>query len=278
MKKLSIVIFVFIPINLLLAQPNCNYFKYTGQMERYKACLAAEKISEHYQFSKEFQSILDSAITIDPTWAYPYRAKSTAYLKSGDFVTWKKLIDKAVQYDTLANLYYRGRCRFNFFRDYKGAIKDFKALKRYINNQNENEQLLVHDDTHVDTFLALCFHSLGETEKAIKIMRSRLADPSYSSGLFDHLHLGTMYLEQGEYTKAIEQFKRQESINDLAENRFYIAIAYKFMQDQKSYLSNLKTAKRFLQQGKRIHDNYVENIDKIYLTAILEEEKMAYKK
>ncbi|NDV14920.1 hypothetical protein GO009_02690 [Muricauda sp. TY007] len=242
-------------------------------MERYKACLAAEKISEHYQFTREFQSILDSAITIDPTWDYPYRAKSTAYLKSGDFITWKKLIDKAVAYDTLANLYYRGRCRFNFFRDYKGAIADFKMLKQVIYNQNKVKELLIHDDTHVDTFLALCYRSLGETEKAIEIMTSRMATPSYSSGLFDHLHLGCMYLEQEEYIEAIEQFKKQEAINDLAENRFYIAIAYKNVLDQENYLINLKTAKEYLQQGKRVHDYYVENIDKIYWANILEEEK-----
>ncbi|MHA7862977.1 tetratricopeptide repeat protein [Flagellimonas marinaquae] len=275
MKKLFPVYIMFMTLTSVFGQPNCNYYKYTGQLERYEACLAAEKIAGHYQFSKEFQSILDSAITLDPTWDYPYREKSTAYLKSGDFVTWKKLIDKAVKYDTLNNLYYRGRCRLNFFRDYKGAMEDFKLLELFIHSNNKNEQLLVHDGTHVDIYVALCLRHLGQLDAAINLIRGQIDKNNINPGLADHLYLGAMYLENGEYAKAIEEFKKQEQIDDLAENRFYTAKAYKALKAHNEYLSYLKTSKNYLEQGRRIHDYYVEDFYKIYAADILEEEQQA---
>lgn len=275
MKKFILLYLCFLPASMVWGQPNCNYYKYTGQMERYQACLAAEKIAGHYQFSKEFQSILDSAITLDPTWDYPYREKSTAYLKSGDFVTWKKLIDKAVEYDTLNNLFYRGRCRLNFFRDYKGAMEDFKLLERFIHSNNKDEQLLVHDDTHADIYVALCLRHLGQLDAAINLIQERIKKNKINPGLVDHLYLGAMFLEKGEYEKAIEQFKKQEQIDDLAENRFYTAKAYKALDAHDEYLSYLKTSRNYMDQGQRMHDYYVEDFYKIYAADILEEEQQA---
>src|SRR5690554_7574083 len=87
MKRiLPLITTFYLSINVSFGQPNCNWYKYNGEMKKYEACLAAEKSAGHYQFSKEFQLALDNAIEIDSTWAYAYRAKSTAYLKSGDFI------------------------------------------------------------------------------------------------------------------------------------------------------------------------------------------------
>ena len=78
----------------------CYNFDFLKKEEKYKdftfACIEAEKTEKLYQFQREFQETLDNSIKICPNFAYAYREKSTAYLKSGDFLTWKKLIDKAV--------------------------------------------------------------------------------------------------------------------------------------------------------------------------------------
>ncbi|WP_321538873.1 tetratricopeptide repeat protein [Flavobacterium piscinae] len=87
-------------------------------------------IKGQYQFSKEYQSILNESLKIDSTFDYAYWAKSIAYLKSGDFITWKKLIDKAVDLNPVEYLGYRGWCRYQFFRDYEGAINDIEALEK----------------------------------------------------------------------------------------------------------------------------------------------------
>ena len=102
---------------------------------QYKACKLVENIDDkYYQFSREFQEIYDKAIEICPYFAYGYREKSVAYLKSGDFITWKELMDKAVKYDEKGNLGYRGWCKYQFFKDYYGAIEDFETLEKLVND------------------------------------------------------------------------------------------------------------------------------------------------
>jgi tetratricopeptide (TPR) repeat protein len=269
--KGTIIILVILSFAISVdGQPNCNWFKYQGEMKRYEACIATEKRAGHYQFSKEYQMALDEAISIDSTWAYPYRAKSTAYLKSGDFITWKKLMDIAVKLDPIDNLDYRGWCRFQFFRDYQGAIDDILLLKNLSNNQIAYS---VNGDYDLDIALSLCYKSIGQPEKAIQIIVEKFSDTTYSVGLYDHLHLGALYLEAGEYKKAIELLTLQELKNDLAENRLYIAIAYRLINDKDNYLINLNIAKSYYQAGKKMFDVYIEQIDKIYLADILEEEK-----
>jgi len=102
---LSIIVYSF---SNVYAQPNCEAYLYYKDTLKYKACKKTEQIEGLYQFSKEYQQILDEAIAIDPTFAYAYNRKSVAYLKSGDFITWKALTDKAVQYDPLEYLGHRG--------------------------------------------------------------------------------------------------------------------------------------------------------------------------
>ena len=88
MKKPS-TLFLFLFLFLTCTyytQKNCNIYKHNGNIIRYNACLKCEEANIYYQFSKEFQEICDEAISIDSNYAYPYVAKSVAYLKSGDFV------------------------------------------------------------------------------------------------------------------------------------------------------------------------------------------------
>ena len=54
------------------------------------------EIKPQYQFSEEYQIILDELIENDPTFQYAYWVKSIVCLKSGNFMTWKKLIDRTV--------------------------------------------------------------------------------------------------------------------------------------------------------------------------------------
>ena len=98
MKNFNLLVFLFI-VSSVSAQPNCETYKYYGETLKYEACKKAMEIKGKYQFSKEYQEVLDESLKIDPTFDYAYWAKSIAYLKSGDFITWKKLIDKAVVYN-----------------------------------------------------------------------------------------------------------------------------------------------------------------------------------
>ena len=250
------------------AQPNCNAYLYQGDTLKYEACIVAEKRAGHYQFSRAYQEFLDEALAIDSTFAYAYKVKSTAYLKSGDFLTWKKLIDKAVEYDPEGELFYRGWCRYQFFRDYQGAIADIELLDSLVDYDIGFGQ---NGDYHLEITRGLCYKAIGQPEKAIAIIENKLNDSSYFASPYDYLHLGVLYLEQGEYDKAIEALKRQEAENDLAENRYYIALAYRQKGQLDLSRANLETAKNLYIDLSRMFDPYTEHMDKIYLEDIEKE-------
>jgi tetratricopeptide (TPR) repeat protein len=252
----------------LFAQPNCEAYKYQGDELKYRACKVAEKRAGHYQFSRAYQEALDEALAIDSTFAYAYRVKSTAYLKSGDFITWKKLIDQAVKYDPEGELFYRASCRYQFFRDYRGAIADVDLLDSLVDYDIGYSQ---NGDYHLNIIKALSYKGLGMPDKALEIFTRHIGDSTYFAGIYDYLHLGVLYIEMGDYEKAVEAFKRQELENDIAENRYYIALTYKALDQRVEYLANLNLAKEKYEARERMFDPYVEKMDEIFLSDILNE-------
>jgi len=273
--KLFLLIIFLLTFLKIYAQPNCEAFKHYGDELKYKACKAAEKRNGHYQFSRKYQEALDDALAIDSTFAFAYRAKSTAYLKSGDFITWKKLIDKAVKYDPKEELFYRASCRYQFFRDYTGAIEDIERLDSLINYDIGYSQ---NGDYHLHIIRALSYRAIGKPTKAITIIEQQFQDSSYMIGIYDYLHLGVLKFEIGNYEEAIDSLKKQAAENDIAENRYYIALAYKQLGDQQQYLENLMLAKEKYQIQKKMFDPYVQKMDQIYLEDIENELKIASSK
>jgi tetratricopeptide (TPR) repeat protein len=263
--KTFVTILIFLNAFQLIAQPNCEAYKHTGDDLKYKACKVAEKRAGHYQFSREYQEALDQALAIDSTFAFAYRAKSTAYLKSGDFITWKALMDKAVQYAPEEQLGYRGWCRFQFFRDYEGAIQDLELLDRLI---DYDLGFSVNGDYHLHIARGLCYKAIGQPLKAMEIIQQQLADSTYYAGAYDYLHLGVLQLETGNHQQAIESFQAQEAINDLAENRFYLALTYQQLGEMDMCQQQLKIAKEKYEEEIKMFDPYTAHLDKIYLKDI----------
>ena len=274
MKSKLIFTFLFIMKGYsLYSHPNCNAYLFKGDTLKYEACLVSEGISGHYQFSREFQKRLDEALAIDPTYDYAYRAKSVAYLKSGDFLSWKKLIDKAVEYNPVENLGYRGWCRFQFFGDYKGAIEDIERLDELIDYDIGTS---ANGDYHLQIARAICYKALGENTKAIEIIEFELANNEHFVGKYDYLHLGVLYLENDECEKAMAAFARQEYENDFAENHYYIALVHRESNNQSEYVAQLEKAIELYEQGRVMFDGYTHISDKVYLTEIKEELIKAY--
>lgn len=250
---------------LTTAQNNCNVFLYAGDSCRYKACTFYEEAPTYFQLTKEYHEVIDEAIAICPEYALLYRHKSTAYLKTGDFITWKRLIDKAVALNPTENLDYRGWCRFQFFRDYEGAIKDIELLDSLVNYDIGYSQ---NGYYHLHIAKGLCYKMLGQTDKAIQIIRQQIEKDPQVVGLYDYLHLGVLWLEKGDATAALEAFNKQSSINELAENCYYKGLAYQGLQQEKERQLSLEKAKSLYLSKTYMFDFYTHQIDKIYLQDI----------
>ncbi len=250
------------------AQDNCNVFLWEGDSCRYEACKFLDDAPSYFQLRKEYHQIKDKAIDICPKYGMPYKHKSTAYLKTGDFINWKILIDKAVELNPKQHLDYRGWCRFQFFRDYKGAIADIEELESITNHDIGYCQ---NGDYHLSIAKGLCYKMIGEKTKAIQIIKDQIDKEASSSGLYDHLHLGVLYLETNDLESAIKALMKQLEINELAEAYYYLALTYKKMHKQEQYLRSIQKAKKLYESSTYMLDPYTHHVDKIYLKDIQNE-------
>lgn len=265
---LTILLFLF--FSNFFAQ-NCDAYKWEGNLKKYEACKKEKKAYKFHQFSREQQEFLDEAIKIDSTYDNAYKSKSIAYLKSGDFLSWKPLIDKAVELNPKMHLGYRGWCRYQFFRDYKGAIKDIERFENIIKGDVGYCQ---NGDYHLKIAKAICYKAIGEKDKAVKIIEDYLANNN-ESDLFNFYHLGVLYFEKGDYKKALENFKNQEKNNDLAENQYYTSLCYKKLNDNKKYQKAILKSVEMYKEGYKMVDPYTHHYDKVYLSEIEAELKQS---
>lgn len=242
------------------AQPNCNAFLYEGDTLQYRACKLIENVND-YQFSAPFQMRYDSALAICPYFAYAYREKSVAYLKSGDFLTWKYLIDKAVQYNAVGNLGYRGWCRYQFFHDYAGAIEDIERLEKMVNH---NIGTGANGDYHLIMTKALCYSALGEKQRAIDIMEAYLKQLQGQAGLYDHYQLGVTYCEVGNFGQAMYHFSLQNDRVEWAETAYQQAKVYLAQGNTLAYQQAKAQAVQRYQAGKVLFDPYTHHANKVF--------------
>jgi len=273
--KFFFVISFILPL-WLHGQPNCQFFLSSGDTLQYQACnLVIDANQRYYQFSREYQDIMDEALEICPYFAYAYREKSSAYVKSGDFITWKKLIDQAVEYEPENYLSVRASLKFKMFSDYEGAIEDINLLDSLLEYDIGPTSNGIY---HLNIAKALCYKALGRQEEAIAIAEKQLAHESHYLGAFDYLHLGVLYLENKQFTKAIEALQKQEEENNLAENHFYTALVYKSLGQTSRYVKHLEEARKLYESGYYMFDPYNYLLDQIDLENIENEMKTAYNK
>jgi tetratricopeptide (TPR) repeat protein len=251
----------------IYAQPNCNVYKWNNNEACYQACLTATE--DAGQGTKKSQLQFDKAIELCSTFDYAYFEKAVPYLKRGDFVTWKKLIDKAVELNPTGHLGYRGWCRYQFVRDYRGAIRDIEKLDSLTTGDFGYSQ---NGDYHLNVAKALCYKAIGQKEKAISIIEDQLQQKDYSPMTYDYLHLGILKFETGDQQEAIKYLKKAIAYNDyLADQYYFLGLVYKKLGQQKEFKENLEKAKTYYLKGFKRFDDYTHPMDKIYLSDIEKE-------
>lgn len=246
----------------LQAQINCNSIE--GK-DCKKACEIYNKVSDYqgWNFSQEG---FDEAIELCPNFADAYREKSVPYLKNGDFITWKTLIDKAVEIDPKSHLGYRGWCKFQFLRDFKGAIADIETLEQI--TQGDYLGYSSNGDYELRIMKAMCYSALGKNEKAASIIENQLAKTNHKPGIYDYYQLGVTYFKLEKYDKALENFEKQSKHNDFAENIYFKSKIAKIRN--KDYLNFKTLALKSYDEGKNMKDVYTHHFNKIYRIQIEE--------
>ena len=252
------------------SQPNCNVYKMNNNQPCYEACLTATE-GEAGQGTKASQLQFDKAIELCPSFDYAYFEKAVPYLKRGDFITWRKLIDKAVELNPTGHLGYRGWCKYQFVRDYKGAIKDLEKLDSLI---SYDIGYSINGDYQLNIAKALCYKAIGQKSKAIEIIENQLAQKGYTPMTYDYLHLGVLKMEIGDTDRGIEYLKKSITVNDyLAEPYYYLGLIYKNQNLKKEFRENMEKAKAYYLKGFKRFDPYTHPMDKVYLADIERELK-----
>jgi predicted Zn-dependent protease len=267
MKKLVLACVWAAPF-VVFSQPNCNLYKVDNNDACYRACVIATEETDG-QGSRSSQMAFDRAIKLCPNLDYAYFEKSVPYLKRGDFISWRKMMDKAVELNPVMYLGRRGWDRYQFLRDYKGAIGDIEKLESLIKGDIGYS---VNGDYHLTVAKALCYKAIGEKQKAIAIMEKQLTQKDYSPMLYDYLHLGVLKMEVGDVTGAIRCLEKSIVRNDyLAENYYYLGLIYKKQGIDKLFRENMGKAKAYYLAGRHRTDPYTDPMDRIYLEEIEKE-------
>lgn len=261
-QKYCLSLLILVVYSNIQAQVNCNAVE--GK-DCKKACELHNYWGE-YQGSRESQEGFDEAIKLCPNFSNAYMEKAVPYLKNGDFVTWKILIDKAVSISPEKYLGYRGWCKYQFLRDYKGAIADIEALEKIYPTGYLGYS--ANGDYELHIAKAICYSALGQKEKAISIIENQLAKKEHNIGLFDYYQLGVTYFELSKYDKALENFEKQSKQNDFAENIYFKSKVAKIRN--KDYLDLKKMALKSYDEGKTMKDGYTHHFNKVYRTQIEE--------
>jgi len=251
---------------VLVGQQNCEILKKDSKC--YEGCLKMNEEGMHRQGSYESQKLLTDAIELCPTLSNAFFEKSVAFLKRGMFIEWKKLIDQAVVLDPKQHLSYRAWCQFAFLHNYEESIEDFNKLIKL--TETNFIGVSQSGDYDLRIVLALNYKLVGNERKAIEVFENAIADKNFYTGLYDYLHLGVLYLDNNQLDEALESFQKQINENKIAEVYFYLGKTYKLMNNKIEAKKNLNKALELYKSGRKMHSNYYEFTDQIYMQDILD--------
>ncbi|MEM6805561.1 MAG: hypothetical protein AAF696_29460 [Bacteroidota bacterium] len=257
------LIFFLLPL-FTWAQPNCETFLANQDSCRYKACKYVEEQGRYYQFDWRKVEIWKKAIEICPQFAYAYREIGVPFIKSGNFIEWKKYMDLAVEHNPLEYLPVRAALRYKFFADYTGTLEDIKLMEKLFTDIGYSS----NGTYHMRIVEGLCYKALGKKEEAIAILEKQINRKGYTVNFYDYLHLGVLYLENKDFQKALKSFEKQKAEYDCAESRYYTALTHKALKNIAAYKENILQARQLFLKDKKLLDPYNELFDQIYLIDI----------
>lgn len=225
------------------------------------------------QGSKRSQLLYDSAIRACPDYAEAWHEISVPYLKRGDFYTWRKYMDVAVELRPREYLGTRGWCRFKFLKDYKGALAD---LQRYDTLTGFHPSYSGDGNYHLYIVMALCERAQGNYPMALHYFSlgidSVIAQRGIAwTGTTDYLHRAVTKMLMKDYQGALKDIDRQKKKYDnYAEIYYYQAAILWAMKRTKEIQAPLEKAKELIATKHHLSDIYCEMPDEVFMLDIEE--------
>jgi len=238
-RPFLIIILLFFGAQGLMAQGDCSALPERSN-ERL-ACEYGRKAITFKQGSKQSQILFDSAIALNPKYAWAYYEKSVPFFKRGLLSEGIQLLNKAVDLDPLSYLTYRAYW-FYQHKSFAYCRNDLEAFYAMEGSYPENTPGGAMD---MRLILAITYVQLGANEKGIELINETIN--SYPSedylGPYDYHALGAAYFKNGQYAEAravlLESIKRNEQF---ADSYYYLAAAAE-------QLGDLKDAKYYINES-----------------------------
>ena len=232
----------------------------------------------HGQGSKASQEHFAKAIELCPDLAYAHFEMAVPYAKRGLMHEWIKKIDRAVALEPEMYLEQRGWYHWFFMHNYEKAIADIDSLDAMLDRDIGETGASFY---HLNIMKGLCYKGLGQTQKAIDIMKECITSQDYYRGYYDDLHLGVLYMELGQQEEALANFKKQNSYNNVADAHYYIAKVKLAQNKPEEAKASLETALQKYDEGLNVHNPYRQLPDQIYridITDLMDSLGMEYEK
>ncbi|MEM9052592.1 MAG: tetratricopeptide repeat protein [Bacteroidota bacterium] len=209
-----------------------------GSNER-NACEIGYEAIEYRQGSRQSQLLFDSALALNPNYAWAYYEKSVPYFKRGLLNEGILLLNKAIELDPSSYLTYRAYW-FYQHKSFRACIDD---LETFYNRDDSYLSYTPGGDLNMRIVLGMAYAEIGETQKAVESVLAGIEEyPAADfAGLYDYHALGVAYLKNAEFENAIVHLEKSVEHNPLfADTYFYLGEAHAELGDiekAKSYYS-----------------------------------------
>lgn len=238
-KSFLLIAVLLLLSQLVSAQGDCALLA-EGSNKRL-ACEYGAKAIQFKQGSRESQLLFDSAIALNPAYAWAYYEKSVPYFKRGFLNEGMLLLNQAVDLDPPRYLTYRAYWFFQH-KSYDYCRAD---LERYYALEGSYPQSTPGGALDMRIVLGINYAHLDSAKKAIELVRETInAYPSADYlGPYDNHTLGVLYLRNGQYKEAkealLKSIKRNEQFAD----------SYYYLASIAEQLGDLKEARYYINEA-----------------------------
>ena len=251
-------------ISMSVGPPNCNLY----ESDCRRACEECEQAIQYSQGSAPSQYHFDRSIEICPSFDYAYYEKAVPFAKRGQMREWKVLIDQAVALDSATHLGTRSWYHFFFAHNYRACLADLDLLDQLVDGDIGRTG---DGFQHLNVLRALCYHGLGEPQRAYDLIVQQIATPDYIIGQYDELYAGMIALELEQPDIALAHLARQTELDDIADLYYYVGKAHRQLGNADKATEAFRTALDYYDRQHHIQNGYREMPAEIHRSEIMAE-------